>query len=468
LLQRFTFRISLLFVLFFSSLSGAQQSGQYTLRGTIITPDQVFQDGFVSVRQDRISDAAAISGKEPSGAIQTDSIILPGLIDLHNHITWNFLPRWKPNELFGDRYEWQQRQAYKIALDGPHARVFAKSGLPCDAERYGEVKAIAGGATSVVGGLTPVKPDDNACIMGLARNLDNYSGFGAPGVLNQEKLRYEIFPFEMKLADQAQVKADLDSGKLKSFLIHVGEGKDAAAAREFRMLNKREDGFLRQGVSIIHGVALGKLDFEKMKEKGVALIWSPRSNIELYGVTSDVGTAKDKGVRIALAPDWSPSGSDGLLQELEYAATWNAAQSPVVFTSKELVQMATSVPAELAGVEKNIGRVERGFYADLLLIRRQAGDPYDVVLHTSAADVRLVVINGVAIYGDPDLMNRLSAGRKLETITVCGKPKAIYMDPQQGVPDTQKSFRQTADELASVLAQWGEGLAPLAECPPLQ
>lgn len=455
-----------LLLFFITTICGEQEQPQLTLRGTVITPDEVFPDGFVSIQQSKIVQAGVIADRETTGAIQTDSVILPGLVDVHDHITWNFLPRWTTNEIFANRYEWQQRASYKIALDVPHRKVFEGSGLPCDADRYGEVKAIVGGATSVVGSLAPSKPDDNRCIMGLARNLDNYSGLGAPGALNQEKLRYEVFPLEMKLSDAAQVKADLDSGKLKSFLIHIAEGKpsDSAAAREFRMLDKRGDGFLRPGVSIIHGVALGKTEFDQMAVNKMGLIWSPRSNIELYGGTADVRLAREAGVKIALSPDWSPSGSDGLLQELQYAATWNAAQSPPIFTNAELVRMATSIPAELAGLEKSIGRVAPGFYADLLLLRKKAKDPYEAVLSASPGDVRLVIINGVAIYGDPDLMNRLSSGRKLETVTVCGKPKVIYMDPQDGVPETKKSFRQIAEELQSRLAAWGKNLSPLAAC----
>ena len=85
----------------------------------------------------------------------------------------------------------------------------------------------------MVGGLTPTpNTDDNNCIVGLARNLDNYSGFDG-STLNKEKVRYEVFPFEMGLADSARTRSGLDSGDIKAFLIHVGEGKpsDAAAAR---------------------------------------------------------------------------------------------------------------------------------------------------------------------------------------------------------------------------------------------
>ncbi len=65
-----------------------------------------------------------------------------------------------------------------------------------------------------------------------------------------------------------------------------------------------------------------------MAAHGVNLIWSPRSNLELYGSTADVAAAKAAHVKIALAPDWSPTGSDGLLAELNYAAAWNDTQTP--------------------------------------------------------------------------------------------------------------------------------------------
>lgn len=446
----------------------SQSAQPIVLRGTLVTPDEVILDGFVSIVGGRISDVGSFA-KHPGGAniIETDSIVAPGLIDLHDHITWNLLPRWKPNELFNNRYDWQQRTAYKVALDEPHVKLVADHILACDADRFGEIKAIVGGATSVVGSLTPTpNTDDNACIMGLARNLDTYSGFEG-SVLNKEKVRYEVFPFEMKLADAAQVRTALDSGDLKAFLIHVGEGKpsDAASAREFKMLAKRGDGFLRAGVSIIHGVALGKAEFGQMADARVGLIWSPRSNIELYGSTTDVRSAKEAGVKIALAPDWSPSGSDGMIEELKYAATWNASQVPPVFDDDlELVKMATVVPAQLAGADKQIGSLTKGLYADLLLIRKNGTDPTQALRHSSPADVRLVMVGGVPIYGDRDLMDRILPGRQLETIAVCGQQKALYIEPQKGIPETQKTFKQISEELRSKLESWGTSLSQLAPC----
>lgn len=449
---------------FCTSSGWGQQIQTIVLRGAVVTPSDILPDGVLSISGNKIAQVDAFNGSR--GGVETNSFIFPGLIDLHDHITWNFLPRWKPNELFNNRYEWQQTNGYKIALAQPHSKIVAEHGLACDADRFGEIKAIVGGSTAVVGGLTPTpNSDDNGCIMGLARNLDNFAGFDG-SVLNKEKVRYEVFPFEMKFADAVRVRTDLDSGTLKAFLVHVGEGKplDASAAREFSMLAKRGDGFLRPGVSVIHGTAFGKAEFTQMANRGVGLIWSPRSNIELYGSTTDVRSAKEAGVRIALAPDWSPSGSDGMLEELKYAATWNAAQIPPVFEDAELVKMATVIPAQLAGVDKQIGSLTKGLYADLLLIKRSESNPYTALLHTSPGDVRLVIIGGVPIYGDPDLMKQLLPGKALESIMVCGKPKALYIEAQEGIPETKKTFKQISEELDSKLAIWGTYLAQLAPC----
>ena len=457
---------AVLLTLFSISTVFAQTAQPIVLGGTLVTPGQILSDGVLTIEGNKIADISAGNADATISSIQTDSYIFPGLIDLHDHITWNALPRWKAGQLFMNRYEWQQTTAYSIALEQPHSAITANHELACDADRFGEIKAIAGGATSVVGGLAPTPgTNDNSCILGLVRNLDIDAGFDG-SVLNKERVWYVVFPLEMSLAATNEALSGLDSGAVTALLIHAGEGKpgDASAAREFNMLAKGGDGFLKAGVSIIHGTTFNAADFQKMAKAGVGLIWSPRSNLELYGATTDVRSAKAAGVKIALGPDWSPTGSDGMIEELQYAATWNAAQYPADFDDAELVQMATSVPAQLAGAGKEIGSLAKGMYADLLLLRKGKSDAYQALLHASAADVRLVVIGGKPVYGDADLMDRLLPGRRLEEVTVCGTAKRLDLEPQPGVPETQKSLRQISAELGAELAAWGTTLAELAAC----
>src|SRR5258708_7086832 len=244
---------------------------RYALRGTLILPDRVVVDGCVAVDGERITAIVAPS-EVASGipTIDTDGIVLPGLIDLHNHITWNAFPRWHPQQLTKNRYEWLTNPLYKMALDTPHGAIQRTNA--CDLERYGEVKAIVGGATAITGSLGPAAkdPNANACDAGLARNLDYASGLFGPG-FNHEPLLYKIFPFELDAAGEADVRSALVAGK--PVVVHLAEGADASAAREVRMLKAHD--FLKPGLTIIHGVALGPDAFSGMKKNRVPPAPSP-------------------------------------------------------------------------------------------------------------------------------------------------------------------------------------------------
>jgi 5-methylthioadenosine/S-adenosylhomocysteine deaminase len=457
------------FLLGFGRLVVGQEAQPVVLRGTVVTPEEVIVDGFVSVVGERVSGVGPFA-KHPVGSnvIETDSIIAPGLIDLHDHITWNLLPRWKPNGLFSDRYDWQQLTSYNIALSTPHTRLYDDK-LQCEMNLYGEVKAIVNGATSVVGSLSPTRddPNYNLCVQGLARNLDFYSGLYEKGVVNKEKLRYEVFPFQ--LSDAGDVVAQLKDGRLTAFIAHVAEGKptDASAAREFTMFKKQ--GFLVKGATIVHGVALAQPQFKDMAAQAVGLVWSPRSNVELYGSTTDITTARNEKVKIALAPDWSPSGSDGMLEEMKYAATWNAgtvdpSTQKTIFQDSDIVKMTTIQPAELAGLGDKIGKIAPNMYADLVILKQTRPDPYQSLVHSSAVDVNLVMIGGTAIYGDPALMRKLLPTARLESITICKSQKLLSTDTYVYGKGTNKVWETATRKLRSDLGQWGTSLAPLVEC----
>src|SRR3954469_2304041 len=356
----------------------AQQA--LVLAGTIVTPATVIDDGAIAMSGGTIDAVGARAAG--TVAVDVDGIIFPGLVDLHNHITWNALPRWTPPSLTKNRYEWQEMPEYAKALSGPHTALVS-AGFNCDLNRYGELKEIVNGATSTVGSIR------DECIRGLARNLEFLSELQPGRGIGEEPFRDEVFPFEVRsscgeqaLRDVGQRLEDcaLNSGEAKPIVprasvAHVAEGIDASARREFSMFAAH--GYLKAGNNIIHGVGLRAPHFARMAAAGVGLIWSPRSNIEIYGRTTDVAAAREAGVTIAGAPDWSPSGSSGMLAELAYIDRWqrdpkNAVQAP--FTSQQLVEMATIVPARLARLDDRIGRLAPGAAAALIVMAAAGGE----------------------------------------------------------------------------------------------
>ena len=298
---------------------------RYALRGTLVTPTGVIAHGTLVINASRIESVSDAAPPADVPVTETHGIICPGLIDLHNHLTWNVFPRWSSGRKFPNRYEWQQLPEYLMALAGPHATLISRGMGPAMA-RFAEVKAIAGGSTSLAG-LYPedLGPDFKPPYHGLMRMLDIGSGFYPDGT--PEPVRYQVFPLVVSEAQASDLRSGLTTGRIHSLLIHLGEGapRDASSMLEYQILKAR--GLLLSGVSLIHGVALHSEQFEEMARLGVGLVWSPRSNFELYGATADVAAAKRAGVTIALAPDWSPTGSDGLLQELSYASTWRTPQA---------------------------------------------------------------------------------------------------------------------------------------------
>ena len=430
------------------------QDTPIALTGTLITPDGIVQDGVVLIQNGRISAAGAHLSLPPgTRTIETHGVIAPGLIDLHNHLTWNVFPRWKPIVEFGNRYDWQQTPIYNVLMEAPHAAL-AADGLECQMERYAEVKAISEGETSVVGGMYA------PCDQGLARNLDYDPELGT----GLGTILYTVFPLTMSEHDLAAANAVLAAKPRGSLIIHIAEGspKNASAAEEFYMLEGR--GLLQPGVSLIHGVALTPKNFAAMAKAGVGYIWSPRSNIELYGDTANVAAAKAANVLTAIAPDWSPTGSVGLLGELNYASVWNQTQPVSIFTDRELVSMATTNPAVLVGLQEQIGSLASNHAADLLVIRdtgRANGkDAYWSLTHARPEDVDLVMIGGRATYGNPQLMRQLSKGQD-ETLHVCGEDKIVSFTSET---QPRGSFVAMEAALDRALRTQGRYLAPLAEC----
>src|SRR5579862_7443768 len=98
------------FFVYFCCLLAAPLLGQSTpvaITGTLVTPQEIVHNGTVLIQNGKII-AAGAQVQTPQGVVvvHTDGVIAPGLIDLHNHLTWNVFPRWKPIEEFGNRYDW--------------------------------------------------------------------------------------------------------------------------------------------------------------------------------------------------------------------------------------------------------------------------------------------------------------------------------------------------------------------------
>ena len=156
----------------------------------------------------------------------------------------------------------------------------------------------------------------------------------------------------------------------------------------------------------------------------------------MYGKTADIKSAKSSGITIALGSDWSPSGSKNLLGELKIAKLYSD-ENGQLFSNYELVAMATKNAAHIIKWDKELGTLEKGKRADLLVIGKQdEADPYSTLLHASEKSVSLVVINGAPRYGDTKLMSKFNG--TIEKKKICNKTKIFNLQQASANPVTGK------------------------------
>jgi len=453
--------IAVLPVVSFGGLTAAPRAwtpgDPFILQGTIVTPQTIVRHGYVLIENGRIS---AVSSKrlDRNGAlvINTEGTIYPGLVDLHNHVPWNVVPRWSPPRLYSNRFEWRIDPDYQQKVAIPFNDLIA-GGRVCDMNTYGEMRALAGGATSILA------THRVSCIRGLVRNLDYNSGFYGTTQLNLEHIISAIeVPPASDLVARAQFVAGARSAIASSFyealFLHLSEGVDAVSLEEFDFI--RSSGLLNPKGACIHCTSLDPDRYQAMAAAGTSLVWSPRSNVELYGRTADIGAALDVGVRIALAPDWAITGSSNILDELRFADRWNAEHLGGRLSDEQLVAMVTSTPAAMAGIDDEVGSIRPGLRADLLVIPDDDDDPYRQLLQAGPQEVRLVLIGGMPVYGDAGAMLAFWDAAQLEPIDIGGTTMALAS------PAVAFRLADVVSRLEPALQAEGISLAPLTEPPP--
>jgi 5-methylthioadenosine/S-adenosylhomocysteine deaminase len=383
----------------------------WAVGGTLLTPNGPVE-GHVVVRGDHIDDIVPKGGVLPAGALRVDTggVIAPGLVDLHNHVTYNFLSRWTPPQLYTNRYQWARTSAYAAVVKDPYGRLRAGSHL-CQAQKFGELRALAGGTTTIQGSL------GYSCQNGWVRNVEA-SNFC------KDRVRQYVLPISsLSVTDASNLVVQFNAGVTVAFLVHLAEGTDASSSAELSTLKTLR--LLRKETVIIHGTALSPAQLQEVGTAKMSIVWSPSSNLALYGQTLDVPSARKAGVRLALAPDWSATGSGNLLGELKVADRLNRTTWAGLLSDVDLFRMVTENPADMVGMGDKLGRLVKGAAADLLIVRPSPNGAYRALIDARPQDVLLTAVGGRPLYGLPSWMNALGRAGTYELVNACHELRGL-------------------------------------------
>ena len=425
------------------------------LAGRVVTMDDAFSvrpDGVVYIDRGGIVAVQDRAEPPPVGfedvpRHNTGGTIFPGLIELHNHLSYNALPLWSPvPKLFQHRGQWPDHPDYRKLISGPmrvvgeYRDAHGNAALLAPLVRYVECKCLLGGVTTTQGIMLSSNAGVQRFYRGIVRNVERTDDPALSEALGR------IPDIDAKDARSFLARLNKEDS---CFLLHLSEGvtdpdqADSIARRHFLALEVAPDEWaINDRFAGIHAAGLLPEDFDVLAQRGGSMVWSPLSNLLLYGDTARVDAAKRAGVRIALGSDWSPSGSKNLLGELKVAWLYSRHVLDGVFSARDIVSMATRDAAAILKWQAALGTLERGKRADLLVIEGTKGDPYEALIKAKETSIRLVMINGIARYGMPALMKAL--GLVGEAVRVGGRERRLFLEQETADPAVASVSLSTA------------------------
>jgi large repetitive protein len=409
--------------------------------GTVLTPATIYRGGQVLVdatgvitqvgcKADCDADPTCKAAAATATVVSCPAgVVSPGLINTHDHITYTNDP---PMPDTGERYE--HRHDWRKGLDG-HTKISVPGGASADQISWGELRFLFGGATSTVG---------SGGETGILRNLDKATleeGLGKPAVdfdtfPLDDSTPPAGFPSAVACSVFTGIISDTDATltAAAAYEPHVGEGINAYATNEFLCLSEQDPGHdvLIAKSAYIHAVGLTAPQFADMAKNGTSLIWSPRSNVSLYGNTAQVTIAARMGITIALGTDWLASGSMNMLRELRCADSLNQTYLGVPFTDQDLWMMVTANAAKVAAVDSAIGTLAVGLFGDITIFDGSKNADYRAVIDADPQDVALVMRAGKVLYGDQTSVSAVPGAGACDTVDVCGTSKQVCLSGEIG------------------------------------
>ena len=180
-----------------------------------------------------------------------------------------------------------------------------------------------------------------------------------------------------------------------------------------------------------HCVWITESEQQMLAERNVKVLHCPSSNLKLGSGIAPVAEMRKRGISVSLGADGAACNNRlDMFDEMRLAATLQAVrEGPGALTARDAVWMATREGARALAMEHEVGSIEPGKRADLILVDRtrphQApdADPWSTLVYsTRASDVRLTMVDGRILVRDSVL-----ADQDVHAITAEARTAAVTL-----------------------------------------
>lgn len=408
--------------------------------GLLVTMDQprtIYENGAVAVNGDTIVAVGPTSDIEAQYAGSdtidaTGKLVMPGFINGHTHVPMTLFRGLHDDVTLDD---WLRKYIFPAEAKNVNeefvrwgTRLAAaeqiRSGVTTFADMYYFEDAVAeetkaAGMRGVLGEtwIDFPAPDNKSEAEMIAYTEKYLRKWQGDPLIHAAVAPHSIYTCSRKTLDDA---ASLARKYHAPILIHVAEMKKEwddsekqNGASPVQYLEKL--GILGPDVLAAHCIFVDGADRKILAQRQVGCVHNPSSNMMLASGVSPVPEMRAAGVAVGLGTD-GPAGSNNdldLMEEMDLAAKLAkiTKMDPLALNAKAVVEMATIDGARALHMDKEIGSLEAGKKADLILIRLDrpnAVPMYDVYAQLAyalkASDVETVVIGGKVVMRNQELL----------------------------------------------------------------
>jgi cytosine/adenosine deaminase-related metal-dependent hydrolase len=183
---------------------------------------------------------------------------------------------------------------------------------------------------------------------------------------------------------------------------HASENRDEIALIKSRTGRKNIDyladtGLTSKHLCLAHCVWVDEAEQRLMAERDVKVLHCPGSNLKLGSGLAPVVEMRDQGISVSLGADGAACNNHlDMFEEMRLAAVLQALRlEPGALTARDVVAMATREGARALGLEHDIGSIEVGKRADLIVVDTRGPEPYSTIVYASrGTDVRTTIVDG--------------------------------------------------------------------------
>jgi 5-methylthioadenosine/S-adenosylhomocysteine deaminase len=363
----------------------------------------------------------------------TDCLVMPGLINAHAHTAMTLfrgvsddlpLKEWLFEKIFPLEKEFLSPDTvYWGALLGCIEMI--SSGTTCFADGYffQDQTAMAADAAGLRGIIAqgiidfpaPGVPDPEKNISVGERFIQRWkgkSGLITPGLFCHSPLtcdeRTLLDAKDLSLEYHLPLQIHLSETREEVDQIFLNTGK-----RPVEYLNRL--GLLSEQLIVSHAIHLHDEEIDLLAEKGVGVVHVPESNMKLGSGVANVSRMLSRGLDVGLGTDGCSSNNNlDLFCEMDSAAKLSKVFNgdPSNMKAREVLKMATLGGASALGLENEIGSLEKGKRADIIVIDlknphlQPVYNPISTVVYSAnGSDVRDVIVNGRILMKDRQFMD---------------------------------------------------------------